>query len=96
MLKSFIKWALLAIVTVPLLSACESSSQTRRPVTQLNSDSDRIGRSTQGVVGSNSGVQVYGTIDTGYGFSRTKTTITDSDGNRRTIRSSRSGLHNFR
>ncbi|NLA89368.1 MAG: hypothetical protein GX844_05835 [Alcaligenaceae bacterium] len=94
MLKSLIKHTLVALITVPLLSACQSSSQTRRPVSNLNDDAGLKNRSGV-VISSDSGVQIYGTVDAGYGVQRVKTTIKDSDGNRRTIRSSRSGVGSF-
>lgn len=93
MRESFCRLMLITAVVVPLLTACGSSSEIRRPVNNLGDGLEPQGQSSQSAWRSDSGVQIYGTIDTGYGYSRTKTTVTRPDGSRSTIRASQSGLH---
>lgn len=95
MFKSFYRLSLIAFAVVPLLTACGTSPEIRRPVSNLNGGLEPQTRASQSAWGGNSGVQIYGTIDTGYGYSRTKTTVTRPDGSRHTIRASRSGLHSM-
>ncbi|MDO5667723.1 MAG: hypothetical protein Q4G44_07880 [Alcaligenaceae bacterium] len=95
MFKAFFRLIFVAAVVGSLLSACGSSSEIRRPVSNLNSGAEPQVRASQSAWGGNSGVQIYGTIDSGYGYSSTKTTITRPDGSRSTIRNSRSGLHSM-
>ncbi|NLJ51450.1 MAG: hypothetical protein GX342_04770 [Alcaligenaceae bacterium] len=94
MFKILIKSVVVAAIVVPVLTACSSSSQTRRPVSNLNVD-DSVGRSSQTALSGNSGVQIYGTVNAGYGHTSTKTKVRGSDGSTRTIRSSRTGMHSW-
>lgn len=96
MLKSFRRHLLLAVVPVllsTLLAACSSSQDIRRPVSNLDNSQVSQEQSARSAWGSGSGVQIYGTIDAGYGYSSTKTTVTRPDGSRSTTRTSHTGMH---
>ena len=90
---SLAKLVLLGAVIVPVLTACQSSAQNTRPVSNLKSTADDSAVSSATALKSNSGVQVYGTIDAGYGYSQSKTKVKHSDGRTETIRSSHNGVH---
>ena len=94
-LQSFLRLSLSGmgmLLCVSLLSACNSSQELRRPVSNLDGKQSAQSHSSQGAWRSGSGVQIYGTIDAGYGYSSSKTTVTRPDGSRSTMRSSHSGL----
>ena len=94
MLKSLTRISLIAAVTVPLLAAC-SSPPPPRPVSNLQSGTDAPNRASPIALKGNSGIQIYGTIDAGYGYSSSKSTIRHSDGTKSTRRSSNSGVHSW-
>ncbi|CAM5193957.1 hypothetical protein OURE66S_00552 [Oligella ureolytica] len=96
MRKSLTKFFVVAAVVVPVLTACGSSSQTRRPVSNLPYSVDEPEQSSQPTsLRGNSNVQIYGTVNAGYGHSSTKTRVRHADGTTSTYRSSRSGMHSW-
>ena len=96
MRKSLTKFFVVAAVVVPVLTACGSSSQTRRPVSNLPYSVDELEQSSQPTaLRANSGVQIYGTVNAGYGHSSTKTRVRHADGTTSTYRSSRTGMHSW-
>lgn len=88
-----IHFILVVAALAPLLSACDTQP-TRRPVSNLNDDYQAPSQSRTALSG-NSNIQIYGTINAGYGHSRTKTTVRGADGSKSTIRSSRTGMHSW-
>lgn len=94
MLKSFAKFVIVVAVVVPVLAACGSQSQ-RRPISNLPYSVDKSKGTSQTALSGNSGVQIYGTVNAGYGHSRTKTRVRHADGTTSTYRSSRTGGHSW-
>lgn len=95
MLKSLVKFVVVAAAVVPVLTACGSQSQTRRPVSNLPYSVDEPARPSQTALRGNSKVQIYGTVNAGYGHSSTKARVRHSDGTTSTHRSSRTGTHSW-
>jgi hypothetical protein len=91
-LKSFAKFAIVAAVVVPVLSACGSQPK-QRAISNLPYSVDKSKGTSQTALRGDSGVQIYGTVNAGYGHSRSKARVRHADGTTSTHRSSRTGMH---
>ena len=96
MLTSLARLIVVVAVSIPVLTACGSQSHMRRPVSNLHYSVDEpSATSHKSVLGGNSNVQIYGTVNAGYGHSSTKTRVRHADGTTSTYRSSRTGTHSW-